>query len=279
MSLITDPDMSDSGMPLRHPYRHHRHSESRRRPPSRSRRAPLLVTGNDPHLQDRVKEVHRRLCASYSAPFPYPVGRDPLDELVLSLLSHRTRSQDSQQALDNLHSRFQRWQDLIEAPESAVREAIAPCTWPEQKAPRLQQVLSELARRRDGVLSLDFLAALSPAEARLWLESVPGIGPRTSATVLLFSRLRIAALPVDSHHHRVAQRLGLIPLELNIGPAHAVLQNQLPESWDASTFHDHHQVMIRHGQRCCDWREPACQRCPLLDLCPSGQQRTRLQKD
>lgn len=261
-------------MPLRHPYRHHRQNEARRRASPRPRRHGALFDGDDPALRQRLQEIHRRLCTTYGASFPYFSDRDPLSELVSAMLSHRTRNEDARQAFENLQARFGDWQSLIEAPISAVQAAIAPCTWPEQKAPRLQQVLTEVARRRDGELSLDFLATMTPAEARLWLESIPGIGPKTSAAVLLFSRLRIPALPVDSHHHRVAQRLGLIPLELNVGPAHAVLQAQLPDNWGAQSLYDHHEAMMIHGQRCCAWQNPACRRCPLLDLCPHGQQRT-----
>jgi endonuclease-3 len=48
--------------------------------------------------------------------------------------------------------------------------------------------------------ALDFLGGLPVREARAWLESITGVGPKTSAAVLLFSRLRRPALPVDSHH-------------------------------------------------------------------------------
>ena len=65
-------------------------------------------------------------------------------------------------------------------------------------------------------------------EARAWLESLSGVGPKTSAAVLSFSTLRRPALPVDSHHHRVAVRTGMIPATLAVGPAHAVLSAQLP---------------------------------------------------
>ena len=109
------------------------------------------------------------------------------------------------------------------------------------------------------------------AEARTWLERLPGVGPKTSAAVLSFSRLRRRALPVDSHHHRVAQRLGLIPATTDVGPSHAVLESLLPPAWDAQQVYDHHEVLMLHGQRCCYFRNPACPRCPVLDLCPFGQ--------
>ena len=126
---------------------------------------------------------------------------------------------------------------------------------------------------RHGELSLDFLAEMPVAEARAWLESIPGIGPKTSAAVLSFSSLRKAALPVDSHHHRVALRTGLIASSVAVGPSHAALAALLPAGWDAQAVYDHHEVMMLHGQRCCFFKNPACGRCPLLELCPTGQLR------
>jgi hypothetical protein len=138
----------------------------------------------------------------------------------------------------------------------------------------------EIARRLDGTPgaalgddALDFLADLSVREARDWMESIPGVGPKTSAAVLSFSRLRLPALPVDSHHHRVAVRLGLIPASVDVGPAHAWLEAQLPADWDAQQVYDNHEVLMLHGQRVCHWREPDCARCVVLALCPTGQAR------
>ena len=96
---------------------------------------------------------------------------------------------------------------MCDAPTAEVEAAIAAAQWPEQKAPRIQAALHAITERNHGVLTLDFLADLSVTAARAWLESINGIGPKTSAATLLFSTLRMPALPVDSHHHRVAQRL------------------------------------------------------------------------
>jgi endonuclease-3 len=195
---------------------------------------------------------------------------DPLSELVSSLLSHRTRNADSGRAFRALRARFATWDEVRDAPTADLEQAIAAVTWPEQKAPRIQQVLREITRLR-GELSLDFLAHLTVPEARRWLEALPGVGPKTSAATLLFSRLRMPALPVDSHHHRVAQRLALIPATLAVGPSHAVLEAQLPDGLTAQEIYDNHEVLMLHGQRCCYYREPACQRCVVYSLCPTGQ--------
>jgi endonuclease III len=232
------------------------------------------MTTNVPALQQQVLLTHRRLCADYGCPIAYFHNLDPLSELVSSLLSHRTRNADSGRAFKALRSRFADWAAVRDAPVEDVEEAIAACTWAEQKAPRIQQVL-RLISDRCGNLSLDFLADLPVPEARAWLEALPGVGPKTSAAVLSFSHLRQRALPVDSHHHRVAIRLGLLPPTVAVGPAHALLEAQLPSEWTAQQVYDNHEVMMLHGQRCCYYQNPACDRCSVLDLCAFGQARLR----
>ncbi len=221
-------------------------------------------------LHEKALEIHRRLCRSYGCPIAYFHSLDPLSELVSSLLSHRTRNADSGAAFKALRQRFPDWAAVAAAPTAEVQAAIAGVTWPEQKAPRIQSILRAVETER-GALSLDFLADLAVDDARAWLERLPGIGPKTSAAVLSFSTLRRPALPVDSHHHRVAARTGLIPSGLVVGPSHRVLAAQLPPDWDAQQIYDNHEVLMLHGQRCCFYRKPACVRCPLLDLCPTGQ--------
>ena len=222
-------------------------------------------------VSEKALEVHHRLCREYGCPIAYFHALDPLSELVSSLLSHRTRNADSGAAFKALRERFPDWAAVAAAPTAAVQAAIVRVTWPEQKAPRIQAILRAIRAER-GALSLDFLADLPVEEARAWLERLPGIGPKTSAAVLSFSSLRRPALPVDSHHHRVAARTGLIPSSLAVGPSHRVLSAQLPPDWDAQQVYDNHEVLMLHGQRCCYFRNPACGRCVLLDICPTGQE-------
>lgn len=224
-------------------------------------------------LIEKVLEIHHRLCVAYQCPVAYFHSLDPLSELVSSLLSHRTRNADSGRAFKALRAAYPDWAAVRDAPTSEIQETISGVTWPEQKAPRIQQILRGITERRGGELSLDFLADMEVTEARAWLETLSGVGPKTSAAVLSFSTLRRPALPVDSHHHRVAVRTGMIPATLAVGPAHAVLSAQLPQDWDAQRIYDNHEVMMLHGQRCCYFRNPACGRCPLLDLCPTGKRR------
>lgn len=194
-----------------------------------------------------------------------------MSELISSLLSHRTKNAASGQAFRQLRSQFTTWEAVRDAPTAAVQQAISPCTWPEQKAPRLQQVLRQVGDRTQGDWSLEFLQEMPIDAARAWLEELPGVGPKTSAAVLCFSRLRMRALPVDSHHHRVAQRVGLIGKSVAVGSAHSTLAALLPDDWNAQQVYDHHEVMMLHGQKCCYYRQPACDRCPLQALCDYRQ--------
>ena len=221
--------------------------------------------------------AHQRLCAEYGAPFPFFSDKDPLSELISALLSHRTKNADSHRAYQQLRATFPTWAEVRDAPTLDVQRALSACTWPEQKAPRIQAVLHEISCRcgdeRRPPCDLEFLGELPIPEARAWLESISGVGPKTSAATLLFSTLRRPAMPVDSHHHRVAQRLGLIGPKVGEGPAHALLAALLPSDWTAQQVYDHHEALMFHGQKCCYFHNPACQRCVMLDVCPVGQAR------
>ncbi|WP_420454129.1 endonuclease III domain-containing protein [Rubrivirga sp.] len=229
-------------------------------------------------LRAKALAIHDRLCHAYGCPVPFFSDKDPLSELVSALLSHRTKNADSARAYHRLRERFPTWEEVRDAPTAEVEDALAPCTWPEQKAPRVQAVLRAItdAPETDG-LGLDALADWPADRARRWLQAFKGVGPKTSAAVLLFSRLRIPALPVDSHHHRVAQRLGLIPKSLAVGPSHDALAALIPADWDAQQVYDHHEALMLHGQKCCFWRRPDCPRCPVVDLCvwPGKEDRLR----
>ena len=229
----------------------------------------MMDTGTD-RMKVFVLEVHRRLTESYGSQIKYFHDLDPLSELVSALLSHRTLNRNSAKAFANLVHTFGTWEAVRDAPTSAVQAAIHPCTWPEQKAPRIQNVLRTITELQ-GNLSLDHLAQMDVPAARRWLEAIPGVGPKTSAAVMSFSLLRAKALPVDSHHFRVAVRLGIIEAKIGEAKAHHVLESLLPSNFTAQDVYDHHQVMMSHGKKVCFYKDPDCSRCILLYLCPTGQ--------
>ncbi|GEP08932.1 endonuclease III domain-containing protein [Methylobacterium gnaphalii] len=241
--------------------------------PAPQRRSTPRESHRDEDLTNKALEIDRRLCRSFDCPIAYFHSLDPVSELVSSLLSHRTRNADSGRAFKALRARWPSWEQVAEADPAEIEETIRGVTWPELKAPRIRAVLHAILERQ-GSLSLDLLAEMEVDEARHWLETIPGIGPKTSAAVLSFSNLRMPALPVDSHHHRVAQRTGLIGQRVDVGPSHDILRAQLPDDWSAQKLYDNHEVLMLHGQHVCHYRNPTCGDCVLLDLCPTGQART-----
>lgn len=211
--------------------------------------------------------VHEQLQLLYGQTFPFFSSKEPISQLVSALLSHRTRNPVSRDAYHALREGYDSWQAVMEAPTEAVEQTIRMVTYPEQKAPRIQKALRLVKERTGGALSLDFLAALTVSEARAWLEDIPGVGAKTSAAILNFSRLRMAALVVDTHHLRVMQRVGILSPKANSAKAPYYLQSLLPKQWSAQQVYDHHQLIMRHGQRMCYYRAPRCEHCPLQVDC------------
>ena len=212
----------------------------------------------------KIGVVNDRLLAFYGVRQAHGV-RDPLDELVLTILSQNTSDRNSGRAFRLLKARYPTWEAVLEAPVAELYEVIKPAGLGNIKAPRIQAVLAEIIRRR-GSLGLDFLRDLPMDEGRAWLTSLPGIGPKTAACVLCFA-CGMPALPVDTHVHRVAQRLGLIGPKVGADAAHDLLERALRPD-DVYGFHVN---MILHGRQICHALRPECPRCPLQDICPYGQ--------
>jgi endonuclease-3 len=132
------------------------------------------------------------------------------------------------------------------------------------KSQRIMAILDEI-REREGKLSLKRLEKLSDDEVSDYLASLPGVGPKTIACVLVFSLGR-AAFPIDTHIRRIAGRLGWIDRKLSADKAHRLLSPRVPPE----IRYDLHVALIEHGRAICVARNPLCTACALLDLCPAG---------
>jgi endonuclease-3 len=204
--------------------------------------------------------------------YGYPEWRKsypPLDELVDCILSQSTTDANRDRAFARLRERFPTWEAVRDAPVEDIIDAIRPAGLAMQKAPRIQEVLRRISAER-GALEIDFLETLDIEEARAWLTSLDGVGPKTAAIVLCFGFNR-AAFPVDTHVHRVGQRLGFIPAKMNAERAHSFMESVVPPE----DYYPFHLNVIRHGREICQARRPQCERCPLTAHCDYYQQVTR----
>jgi endonuclease-3 len=210
------------------------------------------------------EEIVAQLTPLYGEPAWRPHG-DPMTELVLTILSQNTSDTNSGRAFMRLVQRFPSWEVLMAAPLAEIEREIAVGGLARQKAPRIKAALEAIWTARAS-FDLEFLREMPLEDAKRWLRELKGVGPKTAACVLMFALGR-PALPVDTHVHRVAQRLGLVPAKATAEKAHDILESMLtPEM-----VYPFHISLIKHGRRLCRAQRPLCAECPLLDGCPAGQ--------
>lgn len=191
----------------------------------------------------------------------------PVDELVYTVLSQNTADVNTERSFAALKARFPRWELARDADVAEIEEAIALGGLAHTKAPRIKMILEALSVA-GGAPDLAGLEALSDDAAALYLMSLPGVGPKTAACVLLFSLGR-PRMPVDTHVLRVARRLGLISATVTAQQAHSLL-TEMAGGDDPGQIYAAHVDFVRHGRRVCRARRPRCGACPLAGLCPSA---------
>jgi endonuclease-3 len=196
--------------------------------------------------------------------YGYPHWREhlsPLAELISTILSQNTNDTNRDRAFYALRDHFPTWEAVRDADLREVVDAIRPAGLANQKGPRIQNILKEITQQR-GKLDLGFLEDLPVDEAKEWLESFKGVGPKTAAIVLLFS-LGKPAFPVDTHIYRVSGRLGLRPVNMSVEKTHEHLAKLFPPD----AYYPLHLNLIRLGREICHARNPECPACPLKDVC------------
>jgi endonuclease-3 len=189
---------------------------------------------------------------------------DAMSELVRTILSQNTSDTNSGRAFARLQVRFPTWEALLGADPMAIAETIRVGGLARVKAPRIKAVAEEVWGQL-GSFELSFVAEMPLEEAKAWLRSLPGVGPKTAACVLLFALGR-PALPVDTHVYRVAKRLGLVPSRVGAAEAHGLLEGMLAPA----EVYPFHMSLIKHGRRICKAQRPLCSQCVLAHDCPSA---------
>lgn len=214
-------------------------------------------------LRRRARTVLNRLRKRYGDLVP-PRRSDPLEELILTVLSQHTSDVNAERAFEALRAAFPTWDAVVRAPTRSVADAIRSGGLADTKAPRIQAILREVEARL-GAFDLSSLEELSDDEARAELVSLPGVGPKTAAVVLSFSLGR-DAMPVDTHVHRVTRRLGLVPPNTSAERADRLLHELVPDGLRTPL----HVALIRLGREICKAPTPRCRICPLKDICPTA---------
>jgi endonuclease-3 len=190
-------------------------------------------------------------------------NREPISELIQTILSQNTSDVNSRPAFISLKSSFGSWENLKDADVPRIADSIERGGLAQIKAERIKRALKSIEQQR-GKLDLDFLGDLSVPEAIAWLKKLPGVGNKTASCVLLFA-LGKPALPVDTHIFRLSGRLGLIDKKTSWEEAHRALGEMVP----ADDIYEFHVLMIEHGRKTCLARRPRCSQCVLQGVCAS----------
>lgn len=210
--------------------------------------------------EDRIRAIAEGLAEVH--PASRKVRNDPLDELVLTILSQNTSDANCYRGWEALRTRYPDWESVLAAPEGDLEETIRPAGLARQKSATIRSVLERLRDER-GSPGLDHLSDLDDGEALVYLTSFKGVGVKTAACVLCFALGR-NVIPVDTHVHRIAIRLGLVREGASALRTHEILNEIVPPE----LRYELHVSMIGHGRIVCGARRPRCDRCVLADLCP-----------
>ena len=220
---------------------------------------PRSVRGIKPYTSEEVFD----LLSAHYGPVEWAPRMDGTSELVWTILSQHTSDLNAGRAFDALVARYPAWQQVVEAPADELAATIKHGGLAQQKAPRIQQVLRTIHEKTGGY-DIDFLATMPMRDAKAWLQSLPGVGPKTAGVVLSFA-IGMPAMAVDTHIHRVSLRLALIGPKVTADEAHDILERSIvPERVWAF-----HVYLITHGRQVCKAQRPLCDRCVLAARCPS----------
>ena len=205
-------------------------------------------------LRARLIEVHDRLLS-----FTPELRRrySPLERLFVTILSQNTNDNLAERALSALMEGLSSPEDVRRLSLEEVEKRVKVAGLSKQKA----MAIKEAAERFDEGLSE--LKAMSPDEAKSALTSIRGIGEKTARVVLNFC-FDMPFFPVDTHVYRVLKRLGMVTSsrEKLASLVERVLRDK------GSTFlRELHLSLIFLGRRICKPRKPACDLCPLRDMC------------
>ena len=218
---------------------------------------------SNPYITQRLNSIPyiiQNLKAVYGDPKPER-GLDPLDVLIETILSQSTSNANSRRAFETLKQRFPTWEQARCARATSIEAAIRSGGLARQKSMRIKNLLTEIYRQR-GSLDLSFLKSAPLQEAKRFLASFKGIGPKTVACTLLFACNR-PVFPIDTHIFRIARRLELIPERCSDELAHKMMEEIVPKE----RYFEVHINMIRHGRKICRPSEPRCEECCLVDYC------------
>ncbi len=226
----------------------------------RSEKAAAGDYGSPEHIiavLDALDAVYRN---DALPPDVYATG-EPLDGLILTLLSQNTNDRNRDMAYHALRAAYPTWREVAGLTAGEIAARIRPAGLAPTKSQRMREVLERI-HRDFGDYSLRAMQAWEAAAVREYLTALPGIGPKTVACVMVFD-LDMPAFPVDTHVARVSRRLGWVSPQTPPEKIQDFLEATVPPA----RCRGGHLNMIEHGRKVCGARRADCAACAAADLC------------
>jgi endonuclease-3 len=183
-----------------------------------------------------------------------------LDILIATILSQNTNDNLSILAFEGLKKTFKDWNQLKNVPKKKIANIIKLAGLSNQKSDTIKNLINYLVKK-NGTANLNYLSKMSDDEIFTELQKLKGIGVKTISCLLLFG-LKRNSFPVDTHIHRICNRLGLVNTK-NANETFFQMKELVPKG----TEYSFHVELIRHGRNICKASKPECYSCQIVDLC------------
>jgi endonuclease-3 len=210
---------------------------------------------------NRIEKVLEILTGAYGTrPWNWHTRQTPFQVLIGTVLSQRTRDEKTDEAAKALFSRYPSPDTLASAPEEDIASLIRPANYYNTKASRIKQISKIILEKHSG----------HTPDTISELMRLPGVGRKTAACVMVYG-FKKKALPVDTHVHRISNRIGLIKTRTP-EESEEKLWKVVPEKY----IMRYNELMVKHGQNICRPISPQCPKCPIIQFCNYGFKRKEL---
>jgi len=214
------------------------------------------LTGRIIYFLDELEKVYHNEANSPE------LGHDePLDGLIMTVLSQNTNDRNRDAAFTNLKANYPDWQSVFNAGSDGLADSIRTAGLANTKSQRIIEIL-RIIHADFNEYSIKKLAKYNPDDIRKYLLDLPGVGAKTAACVMLFD-FKLPAFPVDTHIERVTKRFGIAGKKFSPEEISHYIEGVIP----ASRFLGGHVNIISHGRAVCHARRPDCKNCVLNEKC------------
>ena len=216
-----------------------------------------------------LNEVYNRLLHRYGPQGWWP-AESPFEVIVGAILTQSTAWVNVEKALASMRDKgCWSFEAIAALPAAELAEIIRSSGYFNAKARKLQAFARHILETNGG--DLNELFAKEVAVLRSELLSIHGIGEETADDIIVYAAGK-PSFVMDSYTRRIVDRMGLTPEGGSPGyrAYQAMFQENLPG--DAALFNEYHALLDHHAKMTCTKRQPRCQECPLVDLCPTGRE-------